>query len=202
MRTSSEAEVRDALHTLDPLWDELFPAEQARLVQLLVERVEIAVDGIAVRLRVDGLSGVARRDGGAGGDGGMRNVPAETMTVKVPIEFKRRRGRKRIVAPEGTELEPAASPLAGEVDNALVKAIARAYRWQRMLESGEYATLRELAKAERLDAAYVSRVLQLTLLAPPLVEAILEGRQPEGLTLKKLKQGVPVEWSRVVQLRP
>ena len=56
---SSEAEVRDALHTLDPLWDELFPAEQARLVQLLVERVEIAVDGIAVRLRVDGLSGVA-----------------------------------------------------------------------------------------------------------------------------------------------
>ncbi|WP_108663816.1 recombinase family protein [Acuticoccus kandeliae] len=56
---TTEAEVRAALHALDPLWDELFPAEQARLVQLLVERVEIGVDGLAIRLRVDGLSGVA-----------------------------------------------------------------------------------------------------------------------------------------------
>lgn len=125
----------------------------------------------------------------------MREVFADTITVKVPIAFKRRRGRKRIVAPDGTELVPASSPPAGEIDSALVKAIARAYRWQRMLESGEYATLRELAKAERLDPAYVSRVLRLTLLAPPLMEAILEGRQPEGLTVKKLMRDASSVWA-------
>lgn len=127
----------------------------------------------------------------------MTDVPAETFTVQVPIAFKRRRGRKRIVAPDGTELElePASSPTVGEIDNALVKAIARAYRWQRMLESGEYATLRELAKAERLDAAYVSRVLRLTLLAPPLVEAILEGRQPPSVTLKGLMRDASPVWA-------
>lgn len=96
----------------------------------------------------------------------MREISADTITVKVPIAFKRRRGRKQIVMPDGMELEPAASPLAGKVDNALLKAIARAYRWQRMLESGDYATLRELAKAECLDPAYVRGMLKLTLLAP------------------------------------
>lgn len=55
----TEAEVREALHAVDPVWDQLFPAEQARLVQLLVERVDVGLEGIAVRLRIDGLSGIA-----------------------------------------------------------------------------------------------------------------------------------------------
>lgn len=130
----------------------------------------------------------------------MTDVRVDTIMLKVPITLARRRGRKRVLAADGTSVTPTPAP---EIDNALVKAIARAHRWQRMLESGVYATLRELAKAERLDPAYVSRMLRLTMLEPLLVEAILEGRQPEGLTLKKLKQCVPVEWSRVVeQLRP
>lgn len=124
----------------------------------------------------------------------MREVLADTITVKVPIAFKRRRGRKRIIAADGTELEPAASPPAREIDSALVKAIARAYRWQQMLARGEYGTVRELAKAERLDAAYVSRVLRLALLPPPFVEAILDGRQPPSVTLKGLIGRVPMEW--------
>ncbi|WP_075220684.1 hypothetical protein [Acuticoccus yangtzensis] len=124
----------------------------------------------------------------------MRSVFADTITVNVPIAFKRRRGRKRIVAPDGTEVAPLSSPPTGEIDGALVKAIARAYRWQRMLESGEYATLRELAKAERLDPAYVSRVLRLALLPPPFVEAVVEGRQSAEITLKGLIGRVPMEW--------
>ena len=56
----TEADARAALQPLDPLWDELFPAEQARIVGLLVERVEIGMDGLNVRLRVDGLGGLAR----------------------------------------------------------------------------------------------------------------------------------------------
>ena len=64
----TEAEVREALEGLDPLWDELFPAEQTRIVQLLVERVEVGVDGADIRLRVDGLARLIQELGGMAGD--------------------------------------------------------------------------------------------------------------------------------------
>ncbi|WP_108663817.1 hypothetical protein [Acuticoccus kandeliae] len=124
---------------------------------------------------------------------------ADTITVTVPITFKRRRGRKRIVAPDGTELAPG-TPSVGEIDNALVKAIARAYRWQRMLESGEHATLRELAKAERLDPAYVSRVLKLTLLAPMLIEDAINGTKTSALDLRKLTGRFSLDWQEQASL--
>ena len=124
----------------------------------------------------------------------MRDFSAD-MTMQVPIAFKRRRGRKRIVAPDGAEVAPASSPHAGKIDSALVKAIARAYRWQRMLESGEYATLRELAKAERLDPAYVSRMLRLTLLAPNLVQRILDGPRSRTPSLEALRATLPPDWT-------
>ena len=75
-------------------------------------------------------------------------------------------------------------------------AIARAHRWQRMMESGKCASITELAAAEKIDRFYLCRVLRLTLLAPELVEAILDERQPEGVTLPALMKGVPVEWKR------
>ena len=75
----------------------------------------------------------------------------------------------------------------------LVKALARAFRWRRMLETGRYGTIDEIAAAEKINDSYVSRVLRLTLLAPEIVEAILDGRQPEGMMLPGLLKGVPVE---------
>ncbi|WP_333779712.1 hypothetical protein [Falsiroseomonas oryzae] len=65
-----------------------------------------------------------------------------------------------------------------------------------MLESGRFATINELAAAEKINSSYVSRVLRLTLLAPDIVEAILDGRQREGVTLPALMQPSPVEWER------
>jgi hypothetical protein len=73
------------------------------------------------------------------------------------------------------------------------KAIARAFRWRDMLESGEYATIREIAAAEKINETYVDRVLRLTLLAPDLIEAILDGRQPADLQLEELLRPFPVE---------
>ena len=70
------------------------------------------------------------------------------------------------------------------VDNAMVKALARAFRWRKMLDEGVHATIADLAKAKRIRKAYVSQILRLTLLAPEIVEAILEGRQPAGLQLE------------------
>ena len=85
-------------------------------------------------------------------------------------------------------------PLQPQIDNALVKAIARAHRWKRMLEAGEYANLTELAVAEKINRSYVSRVLRLTLLAPDIVEAVLDGKQGPEITIAKLHEPFPVEW--------
>ena len=80
------------------------------------------------------------------------------------------------------------------VDSTLVKAIARAFRWQKLLETGRYTTIREIANAERINPSYVSRVLRLTLLAPATVEAILDGRASAGPTLAEAMGVFPVVW--------
>ena len=80
------------------------------------------------------------------------------------------------------------------VDNAMVKALARAFRWRKMLDTGVHATLEDLARAKGVNATYVSRVLRLTLLAPEIVEAILDGRQPVAVGLDDLLEGFPLEW--------
>jgi hypothetical protein len=80
------------------------------------------------------------------------------------------------------------------VDNAMVKALARAFRWRRMLDTGVHATIEDLARAKGVAPSYVSRVLRLTLLAPEIVEAILDGRQPVELQLDDLLEGFPLEW--------
>jgi hypothetical protein len=114
-----------------------------------------------------------------------------TLVVRIPMTFQRRGGRKRIVAPDGGELAPATKP---QPDGTLVKALARAHGWQRGLESGEYGTLADLADAEGISRSYVCRVLRLTLLAPEIVERILDGRPTTALA--QLLKPFPVEWER------
>ena len=111
-----------------------------------------------------------------------------TVTVRVPIKLRRQGSRKAIVTPDGALAMPA------RVDVTLVKVLARAFRWRKMLETGVYATINELAGAEMINSSYVSRVLRLTLLAPEMVEAILDGRQAPELTLPGLMAAFPVEW--------
>jgi hypothetical protein len=114
---------------------------------------------------------------------------AQTLTVVIPLRVKPRGGRKAMVTPGVLALER-------RQDITLIKAVARAFRWRRMLESGRFATINELAAAQKINSSYVSRVLRLTLLAPDIVEAILDGQQPEGMTLPRLMKGVEVEWQR------
>lgn len=101
-------------------------------------------------------------------------------------------GHKLVFAPDGALIPPTAP----QVDSTLVKAIARAFRWQKMLETGRYATIKEIARAEKINPSYVSRVLRLTLLAPAMVEAILDGRVHMGPTLAEAMAPFPVAWSR------
>lgn len=116
---------------------------------------------------------------------------AQMLTVRVPLAVRKHRGgRKLMIAPDSTT-----SRGSSAADTTLVKALARAFRWRRMMEAGRFATIDELAAAEKINSSYVSRLLRLTLLAPELVEAILDGRQPEGMTLPGLMEPFPVEWS-------
>ncbi len=84
------------------------------------------------------------------------------------------------------------------IDSALVKALARAHRWQRMLDSGEFATIRELAEREGVTPSFLTRILRLTLLAPEIVTAVLDGTQFADLTLKTAMQHFPGEWTAQV----
>jgi hypothetical protein len=114
-----------------------------------------------------------------------------TLVVRIPMRFQRRGGRKRIVAPDGSELTPASKP---QPDGTLVKALARAWRWQRMLDGGFYASVSDIGDAENISKSYVSRILRLTLLAPDIVEAILDGGLTAGLAA--LLRPSPVDWEK------
>lgn len=113
------------------------------------------------------------------------------LTVRIPFQIKKRGGRKIVIAPEGASW----SAPRPRVDSTMVKALARAHRWKRLLESGRFASVAELAAAEKINQSYLCRVLRLTLLAPDIVEAILDGRQPPGMQLDVLLTPQSVAWS-------
>lgn len=117
----------------------------------------------------------------------------ETVTLHVPFRVVKRGGRKEVQLPEGAT-HPRHS------DGTLVKALARAFRWKRMLESGDFATIADLAEHERIAAPYLTRTLRLSFLAPDLVESILDGRQPSNLSLEMLRKPLPTRWSEQRQL--
>ena len=119
----------------------------------------------------------------------------QTVTVKVPFAIRRRGGRKLVITPDGTTTAPLTR---ARLDSALLKALARGFRWHKLLETGDYATIEEIASAENINPSYVSRVLRMTLLSPEIVEAILAGKQPEGLTMAKAMQPFPLQWQRQV----
>ncbi|MBW6496163.1 MAG: hypothetical protein K0B16_16730 [Burkholderiaceae bacterium] len=111
----------------------------------------------------------------------------DTITVHVPFSLVKRGGRKEMRLPDGASNHR-------KMDNTLVKALARAFRWKRMLESGEFGTISDLAQHERIAAPYLTRVFRLAFLAPDVVEAILDGRQPPSLSLEVLRDQLPVDW--------
>ncbi len=117
---------------------------------------------------------------------------ATSITVRVPLNIRRRPGRKTVVTPVreasgGATVETCADP-------ALVKALARAFRYQKLLDEGRYACISEMAAAEQIERGYLGSLLRLTLLAPALVEELMEGRAGLVATLPKLLQPFPETW--------
>lgn len=116
-----------------------------------------------------------------------RGPMPSAITVRVPFRIVKRGGRKEIQP-------PADAPVQRRTDNTLIKALARAFRWKRMLEAGRFATMAELGEHEKIATSYLTRVLRLTLLAPDVVDAILDGRQGPEITLANLLNPFPLDW--------
>ena len=112
-----------------------------------------------------------------------------TLTIRIPIRLQRRGGRKLIMAPEGSAV-PTPKPRR---DETLIKALVRAHRWRR-IESGQARSITDLAEQEGVTDAYVCRLLPLTCLAPDIVEAMLDGRQPKGLRLAEVLGNGRLDW--------
>lgn len=116
---------------------------------------------------------------------------APYMTVRVPLTIRHRPGRKTVVTP----VLPGGLPTtATRADPALAKALARAFRYQRLLDEGRYGSISEMAEAEKLERGYLGTLLRLTLLAPEIVEALLDGRE-QGLSLPRLLAPFPTCWA-------
>jgi len=120
----------------------------------------------------------------------------DAVVVHIPARFRRRNGRCMIltdgkpIAASSTQRDTSGSG----ANRTLIEAIAKAHRWQEQIESGEYSSLEDLARAVGVDRTYVGRMLRLTSLAPDLIEAILRGDEPDGLSLEKLRKNLPVRW--------
>ena len=175
-----ESEVIEALGALEPVWDELYPAEQARILRLLIERIDVAPDGISVTLHAAGIRSLVAElaDQEAARSGRVRTLAGgcrvmtervglevDTLTIRIPMRLQRRGGRKLIMTPEGVAV-PTPKPRR---DETLVKALVRAHRWRRRIESGQAKSITDLAEQEGVTDAYVCRLLPLTCLAPDIV---------------------------------
>jgi len=117
-------------------------------------------------------------------------LEVDTLTIRIPIRLQRRGGRKLIMTPEGVAA-PVQKPRR---DDTLIKALVRAHRWRRRIENGQAKSITDLAEQEGVTDAYICRLLPLTCLAPDVVEAILDGRQPKGLRLAEMLGNGPLAW--------
>jgi hypothetical protein len=118
------------------------------------------------------------------------DLEVDTLTIRIPMRLQRRGGRRLIMTPEGSVPAPKPRP-----DETLIKALVRAHRWRRKIESGQAKSITDLAEQEGVTDAYVCRLLPLTCLAPEIVEAILDGRQPKGLRLAEMLGNGPFAWN-------
>ena len=123
-------------------------------------------------------------------------APVQTVTIEVPFTIRKRGGRKQVITPDGASAW--VSPRT-RIDSTMIKAIARGFRWRKLMETGVYGTIEEIAATEKINSSYVSRLLRMTLLAPYIVEAILDGRQPTKVTLAVLMRPFPVAWEEQVE---
>ena len=210
-RPTTEAALAKELQVLDHIWDELFPAERSRLIWLVVDSLTVNPDGLVLVLRADGLTSLVAEFGGreasrsesvAVDSGSKSDRPRATVdpdsgriTLHIPMRFKKKSGRKEVILPNGLDYDNKFSP----VQSPLAIAIARAHRWLQLLEDGKFSSITELAEAVGVDPSLVRRNLNLTLLSPGMVRRVMDGMEPEGVSLEGLLiSGLSVDWTKLL----
>lgn len=109
------------------------------------------------------------------------------IAIHIPMKFKRRGGRKQVILPPGAE--PDETPVT-----PLQRALARAFHWQKLLDSGKACSIGDISKSTGVDKSFIAKTLRLTLLAPDIIEAILNNREPEAVTIPLLYKAIPLLW--------
>lgn len=122
------------------------------------------------------------------------NEALDTLHIRIPMQFSRRSSRKMIVGPDGKTINEMIDPEADNTDYTFISALGKAFSWQRMLDEGKYNSPKELAQKENVEVTHMYRIMRLTLLAPDIIEAILNGKQPRTLTLQNVVRGFPISW--------
>ena len=115
----------------------------------------------------------------------------QSYTVTIPMQMRKRGGRRRIIVPE--QVQGSSNRTYAE---SLAVSVARAHRWKRLIDSGKFASISELALAIGMNFSYAARIYRLTYLAPDIIEAILDGREPDGLSMRVLEHVKTADWHR------
>jgi hypothetical protein len=123
----------------------------------------------------------------------MTFTEGSSEVTDIPMSFRPRGGRTVIVLPDGSR---GVVRREATIDNTMIKVIARGFRWQRLLYDGTYATIEDLAAAEKINPSYVSRILRLAYLSPVVVQAIMDGKHPAWLTMRHLLEPFPTDWKQ------
>ena len=192
-----EQSVHDLLNTCDSIgaiWEELFPVERYRLVHLLFARIRIFNDHMIMDVITDGLKSLIRE---LGTDESVtvsnpEDSDGKIVRLTIPLIIRRRHGRKVVLSPE--EANQAIPEVREHGLSALALHLARAYAWMEMIDSGKVASITELARQIDFDKTCVIRDLQLLSLAPDLQKLAAEGREPETLSLARLREPFPDDW--------
>jgi hypothetical protein len=114
------------------------------------------------------------------------------IRIHVPMQLKHKEGRKVIIAPKALDGDIPGAPVSEQ--EAILRAIAMSWEWVELLESGKVESVTELSEKMKFSWSYTKRILSLVNLAPKVVEAIVYGREPDGLSLQKLVTGFPDDW--------
>ncbi len=189
-------DISDACESIGAIWEELFPAERYHLAHLLIDKIIITREAMQMGLKTHGMASLVKElQAGNPNVCLTPDIGNHTVTFKFPLIVKHKRGRKVIIAPEG-DIPDTESP----VQESLFLALARAHAWCNLIESGKVATVTQLADKLQLNIANVTKILHLVNLAPELQEAIIAGNEPDGLSLNRLRRGIPVEWEEQMEV--
>lgn len=122
----------------------------------------------------------------------MNSEPSECGTlIRIPMKIKKRGGRKEVIVRDG--LDEHAAKL--DMDLPFVIALARAHAWQELLDCGNYRSIREMATDLGVCASYVKRLLRFTILAPDIIESVLDGKESDTISQSKLTGAIPSDWA-------